>query len=68
MATKGKKKFGLESLYAKFLASLSSSEVESIKEAGMGRAMPAFRKYLNSLSEPELIAAVAEPEKEAEEE
>lgn len=64
---------GIEGLYQAFLAKLSSSERESIEEKGIAQAMPAFRKFLNSLSDAEMTALVAgEPivapeEEEAEE-
>lgn len=74
---KGKKQsaklVGLEALYAAFLAKLSSSERESIEEKGVAQAMPAFRKFLNTLSEAEMTALVSEevsdeaPEEEVEE-
>ena len=64
MATKKKesKLTGLEALYSQFLAKLSSSERESIEKMGIAHAMPAFRKFLNSLSEPEMAEAVGKVE------
>lgn len=58
---------GLDALYAQFLATLSSSERETIEELGVAQAMPAFRKFLNSLTEDEMAEAVS-GEVEAEEE
>lgn len=58
---------GLEALYADFLSKLSSSERESIEENGVAQGMPAFRKYLNTLSESEMVAMVGEVEAPKEE-
>ncbi len=55
-------KTGLNALYAKFLSGLSSSEKESIKEKGLAQAMPAFRKYFNSLSDAE-VSSIVSPKK-----
>lgn len=70
MAKKKAELTGLDALYASFLTKLSSSEREAIEEMGVAQAMPAFRKYLNSLTEAEMAAAVAgeSPEPESEEE
>lgn len=67
MAKSKKKSNGLKALYASFLARLSSSERESIKLNGLAKALPAFRKYLNTLSEPEMAEIVGVEEEEAEE-
>ena len=56
---------GLDGLYQAFLSKLSSGERESIEEKGIVQAMPAFRKYLMTLSEMEMTALVSDEEIEA---
>ena len=63
--SKAKKVSGLDGLYQAFLSKLSSGERESIEEKGIVQAMPAFRKYLMTLSEMEMTALVSGEEIEA---
>jgi len=65
--SKAKKVSGLDGLYQAFLSKLSSGERESIEEKGIVQAMPAFRKYLMTLSEMEMTALVSGEEIEANE-